>query len=147
MADPAQFFSDGRVLRDVHQAAERVAAEQRALRPAHELDLLDAEQLDARRVRVELRDAVDDTSSRAGLFGLEPMPRKRALLSLRAVNSLKNVFGAYCAASLTLSTPAFSIVSRVTAVTLTGASWTFSGSFSARTVTVGRRSRIVPSSS
>ena len=47
----------------------------------------------------------------AGLFGLEPMPRKRALLSLRAVNSLKNVFGAYCAASLTLRTPASSIVS------------------------------------
>src|SRR6185503_1096225 len=83
----------------------------------------------------------------AGLFGLEPMPRKRALLSLRAVNSLKKVFGAYCAASLTLSTPAFSMVSWVTAVTLTGASWTFSGSFCARTVTVGRRTRIVPSSS
>ena len=83
----------------------------------------------------------------AGLFGLEPMPRKRALLSLRAVNSLKNVFGAYCAASLTLRTPALSSVSRVTAVTLTGASWMFSGSFSALTVTVGSRKRIVPSSS
>jgi hypothetical protein len=83
----------------------------------------------------------------AGLFGLEPMPRKRALLSFRAVNSLKKVFGAYCAASLTLATPAFPMVSPVTAVTLTGASWMFSGSFSARTVTVGRRTRIVPSSS
>ena len=29
-----------------------------------------------------------------GLFGLEPTPRNRGLLSLRAVNSLKNVFGA-----------------------------------------------------
>ncbi len=43
----------------VDQAAQRVAAEQRALRPAHELDLVDVEQLDARRVGVQLRDAVD----------------------------------------------------------------------------------------
>ncbi len=44
---------------DVHQPSQRVPAEQRALRTAHELDLIDVEQLDARGVRVELRDAVD----------------------------------------------------------------------------------------
>src|SRR5947207_1964016 len=44
---------------DVDHAAERVATEERALRSAHELDLIDVNQLDARRVRVELRHAVD----------------------------------------------------------------------------------------
>ena len=45
--------------RDVDDAAQGVAAEQRALRPAHELDLFDIEQLDVRRVGVELRHAID----------------------------------------------------------------------------------------
>ncbi len=45
--------------RDVDDAAERVASEQRALRTAHEFNLVDVDQLDARRVRVELRHAVD----------------------------------------------------------------------------------------
>src|SRR5262245_9220424 len=37
-----------------------------------------------------------------GLFGLELMPRKRALLNLRADHSVKNVLGAKIAASLTI---------------------------------------------
>src|SRR5262245_61515692 len=82
-----------------------------------------------------------------GLLGLDPMPRKRGLLSFLAVNSLKNVLGASWAASLMLRMPAFWIVSAVTGVTLTGASCTFSGSFSAVTVTVGRRRRRAPLSS
>ena len=45
--------------RDVDDAAERVTAEQRALRTAHELDLIDVNELEARGVRIELRDAVD----------------------------------------------------------------------------------------
>ena len=44
---------------DVDEAAERVAPVQRALRAAHELDLIDVEQLDARRVGVQLRHAVE----------------------------------------------------------------------------------------
>ena len=59
----------------------------------------------------------------AGLFGLEPMPRTRALLNLRAVPSVKIVLGDRIAASLTSRMPAASIVSRVTAVTLTGTFW------------------------
>jgi hypothetical protein len=54
------------------------------------------------------------------LLGLEPTPRNRALLSFRALNSLKNVFGANTAASLTLRTAAASSVAPGTAVTLTG---------------------------
>ena len=44
---------------DVNQPAERVPAEQRALRSADELHLADVEELDARGVGVQLRDAVD----------------------------------------------------------------------------------------
>ncbi len=73
----------------------------------------------------------------AGLPGPELTPRKRAKLSLRVVNSEKNVFGAYSAASLRNPIPAFAIVSFVTAVTLTGSSWPSTGSFCAVTVTVG----------
>ena len=43
----------------VDQSAERIAAEEGALGSAHEFDLFDVDQLDARRVRVELRHAVD----------------------------------------------------------------------------------------
>ncbi len=50
------------------------------------------------------------------------MPRKRGLLALRAVNSVKNVFGANSAASLTMRTPLSVRVSAVTAVTLPGMS-------------------------
>ena len=63
------------------------------------------------------------------------------MLSFRAVNSLKNVFGASTAASLTLRTSASASVSSVTAVTLTGSfcgSW---GSFCAVTVTGGSVTR------
>ena len=56
---PVQPPREGRAARDVDQPAERVAAEEGALRPAHELDLIDVHQLDARRVRVELGHAVD----------------------------------------------------------------------------------------
>ena len=56
----------------------------------------------------------------AGLFGLEPMPLMRALLSLRAVNSVKDVFGEKRAASLTIRIPARSMISFVAADTLSG---------------------------
>src|SRR5439155_1103025 len=49
----------GAAARDVDQAAERVAAEERTLRSAHELNLIDVNQLDARRVGVQLRHAID----------------------------------------------------------------------------------------
>ena len=45
--------------RDVHQAAQRVAAEQRALRTADELNLIHIKELDTRRVGAQLRHAVD----------------------------------------------------------------------------------------
>jgi hypothetical protein len=79
------------------------------------------------------------------LLGLAPTPRNRGLLSLRAVNSLKNVFGANWAASLMLRTPSASRVSLVTAVTLTGKSAVL-GLFCAVTETVGSLNRTVPSS-
>src|SRR5262245_33887540 len=44
---------------DVDQATHGVAAKERALRPAHELDLIDVDQLEARAVGVELRHTVD----------------------------------------------------------------------------------------
>src|SRR5262245_56052591 len=72
-----------------------------------------------------------------GLAGLEPMPRNRGLLSLRAVNSLKKVFGANHPAWLTLlNAPALN-VSLETAVTLTGRFAGSSGSFCAVTVIGG----------
>ncbi len=72
-----------------------------------------------------------------GLAGLAPTPRKRALLSFRALNSLKNVFGAKPAASLTVRTASSSSVARVTAVTLTGSVCGSAGSFCAVTVIGG----------
>ena len=48
------------------------------------------------------------------------------------------MFGAYIAASLTTRTPASSMSSLVTAVTLAGTVFTFSGCFVAVTITVGR---------
>ena len=81
----------------------------------------------------------------AGLFGLEPMPRKRALLSFLADHSVKTVLGAKIAASLTMWMPAPSMVSFGTAVTLTGTRCLSSGSFWASTVTVGMRKRIAGS--
>ena len=81
-----------------------------------------------------------------GLFGLELMPRKRALLSFLADHSVKKVFGAKIAASLTMWMPALSMVSFDTAVTLTGTFCLSSGSFCAVTVTVGMRKRIAGSS-
>src|SRR5262245_37890664 len=65
------------------------------------------------------------------------MPRKRALLNLRADHSVKNVLGAKMAAWLTMLMSAFSMVSFDTAVTLTGIFWMSSGSFWAVTFTVG----------
>src|SRR5436190_22359397 len=73
----------------------------------------------------------------AGLPGLAPMPRNRALLTLRAVNSVNTVLGAKIAASVTALKPASRIVAAVTAVTLAGTSFTSAGSFSAVTITVG----------
>src|SRR3954454_8641041 len=72
-----------------------------------------------------------------GLLGLEPTPRKRGLLSLRAVNSLKNVFGANHPAWLTLLNASAVNVSLETAVTLTGRFAGSSGSFCAVTVIGG----------
>ena len=57
----APFRERGTRARDVDDAAKRVASEERALRTAHELDLLDVDQFDARGVGVELRHAVDVT--------------------------------------------------------------------------------------
>src|SRR6187549_1524662 len=65
------------------------------------------------------------------------MPRNRALLSFRAVNSLKYVFGANQPAWLTELRPADISVSPSTAVTLNGSVWGSSGSFCAVTVTGG----------
>src|ERR1043165_1393479 len=62
------------------------------------------------------------------------MPRMRALLSLRAVNSLKKVFGANHPAWLTLRRSSAVNVSPGTAVTLTGRFWGSSGAFCAVTV-------------
>src|SRR5688572_3470919 len=74
----------------------------------------------------------------AGLAGLEPMPRKRALLTLRAVNSVNSEFGAKITASVIARNPESLIVCAVTAVTLAGTSLTSADSFSAVTTTVGR---------
>src|ERR1043165_7110201 len=65
------------------------------------------------------------------------MPRMRALLSLRAVNSLKKVFGANHPAWLTLRRSSAVNVSPGTAVTLTGRFWGSSGAFCAVTVIGG----------
>src|SRR5262245_26923709 len=65
------------------------------------------------------------------------MPRKRALLTLRAVNSVKIVFGAKIAPSVTDSSPESAMVDAVTAVTLPGTSLILVASFSAVTMTVG----------
>src|SRR5688572_32411467 len=73
----------------------------------------------------------------AGLAGLEPMPRKRALLTLRAVNSVNSEFGAKMTASVIARNPESLIVRAVTAVTLAGTSLTSADSFSAVTTTVG----------
>ena len=73
----------------------------------------------------------------AGLAGLEPMPRNRALLTLRAVNSVKTVLGAKIAASVTDNNPASRTVVEVTAVTLAGTSLMSEASFCAVTMTVG----------
>ena len=45
--------------RDVDDAAQGVPSEERALRPADEFNLIDVQELDARRVGVQLRHAVD----------------------------------------------------------------------------------------
>src|SRR5437762_5299771 len=65
------------------------------------------------------------------------MPRIRGLLSLRAVNSLKNVFGANHPASLTVLRASAVNVSLNTAVTLTGRFCGSSGCFCAVTVIGG----------
>src|SRR6266850_2600481 len=72
-----------------------------------------------------------------GLLGLDPTPRNRGLLSLRAVNSLKKVLGANQPAWLTLLSPAAVNVSLDTAVTLTGRFAGSCGSFCAVTVIGG----------
>src|SRR5262245_51378498 len=76
-----------------------------------------------------------------GLFGLELMPRNRALLSLRADQSVMSVFGAKIAASPTESMRARSSVPLDTAVRLAGTVWAFSGTFAAVTVMVGSWNR------
>ena len=53
----------------------------------------------------------------------------RALLSLRAVNSVNDVFGENTPASLTIVTPDFDSQSAGTAVTLTGSVLGSAGSF------------------
>src|SRR4030095_7755109 len=72
-----------------------------------------------------------------GLLGLEPTPRNRGLLSLRAVNSLKKVFGANHPAWLTLLNASAFNVSLEIAVTMIGRFAGSCGSFFADTVTSG----------
>src|SRR6266446_340389 len=72
-----------------------------------------------------------------GFVGLAPIPRIRGLLSFRAVNSLKKMFGANHPASLTVRRAALVNVSLRTAVTLTGRFCGSSGSFCAVTVIGG----------
>ena len=79
--------------RHADEATKRVAAEQRALRSTHELHLGHVQEIDARRIGVELRDAVDvGRDPWVGRAGSDPL--KRAKLSARAVKSVKYVFGA-----------------------------------------------------
>src|SRR5687767_7689438 len=66
------------------------------------------------------------------------MPRNRALLTLRAVNSVNREFGAKITASVIAITPESAIVFDVTAVTLPGTLLMSVASFSAVTMTVGR---------
>ena len=119
-ADQSTCRAPGPAARDVDEPAERVPAEERALRPADELDLFDVEQLDARRVRVELRHAVEEGRDAPGCPGSNRCRGTCGLLSFRAVNSVKLTFGAKIPASLTMRMPARSMVSAETAVTLTG---------------------------
>ena len=72
-----------------------------------------------------------------GLAGLDPIPRNRGLLSLRAVKSEKCVLGEKIATSRTVETLPFVSASPDTAVTLTGSVCKSAGSFCAVTVTVG----------
>ena len=65
------------------------------------------------------------------------MPRNRALLTLRAVNSVNTEFGAKITASVIARNPESLMVCAVTAVTLAGTSFTSADSFSAVTTTVG----------
>src|SRR5437016_7024965 len=78
-----------------------------------------------------------------GFAGLDPTPRNRALLNLRALNSEKKVLGEYFAASPTSVMSALSRVFFDTAVTLTGSFCTSAGSFCALTVTGGIVTRFV----
>ena len=55
-----------------------------------------------------------------GFMGEAPMPRNRGLLSLRALNSVKIVFGAWMAASFTVRIAALSRKSRPATVALSG---------------------------
>ena len=75
----------------------------------------------------------------AGLDGLDPMPRNRALLTLRAVNSVNMVFGAKMPASVTFSAPGITRwSSAVTGVMLAGTVFRSAASRSAVTMTGGR---------
>src|SRR5688500_10707222 len=66
------------------------------------------------------------------------MPRNRALLTLRAVNSVNTEFGAKITASVIARRPESAMVCAVTAVTLAGTSLMSLVSRSAVTMTVGR---------
>src|SRR5688500_8447257 len=73
----------------------------------------------------------------AGLAGLDPMPRNRGLLGMRAVKPEKYGFDAYIAASPRVVMPPYQSASSGTSVTLTGSCCGSAGSFCAVTVTVG----------
>src|SRR5687768_6694732 len=74
----------------------------------------------------------------AGLAGLEPRPRNRGLLNLRAVKSVQYVFGARRDASPMVVSPPFHSGWSGTSEMLTGRFCGSAGSFWAVTVTVGR---------
>ena len=72
-----------------------------------------------------------------GFEGPAPRPRILGLLSLRAVNSVNDVFGEKGPASLTVVMPARSMPSAETTVILTGSVLGSAGSFCAVTVIGG----------
>ena len=79
--------------RDIYETAERVTSEQGALRTAHELNLFHVEEINARRVGMKLRDAIDIRRDR-GISRTRADATKTREAQFRAENSEKYVLGA-----------------------------------------------------
>ena len=105
----------------VDHAGQRVPPEQRTLWSANEFDLVDIQ-----RSMLDVFELSCGTPSKfvvmAGLAGLEPIPRNRGLLSLRAVKS-ESRYSAHKSTPRARCTPAPESVSCDTAVTLTARWW------------------------